>query len=162
MNKKTFSNTQQGATLILALVLLLVLTLAAVGGMSDAILQEKLAGTLRDSNQAFQNAESNLRIAEQSIRDDRESIRALSPFSKMDYDDEIGFYSLQKLPDPGPLPLQQEGGIAKLSRIGGDSLETGTANNESFQVRVYAQGSGLRSGTTANLHSLYVYYASEN
>lgn len=51
---------QHGATLIVALILLLILTLIGVAGMQDTTLQEKMVGNMRDRNLAFQAAESSL------------------------------------------------------------------------------------------------------
>lgn len=59
---------QRGAALIVALIFLLVLTLLGVGAMRSTNLQERMAGNLRDSNLAFQAAESALRDGEQLLQ----------------------------------------------------------------------------------------------
>lgn len=51
---------QRGATLIVALILLLILTVIGVAGMQDTTLQEKMVGNMRDRNLAFQASESAL------------------------------------------------------------------------------------------------------
>jgi type IV pilus assembly protein PilX len=61
MNK--FS-TQQGSTLIVALVILLIMTMLSIAGMQGTILEEKMAGNMADRNVALQSAEAALREAE--------------------------------------------------------------------------------------------------
>ncbi len=58
---------QQGSALIVALVLLLVITLLAVAGMQNTVLQERMAGNMHDRNIAFQQAEAGLRNAQAQI-----------------------------------------------------------------------------------------------
>lgn len=55
---------QRGAALIVGLIMLLLLTLIGVAGMRDTLLQEKMAGNMRDRELALQAAESALRAAE--------------------------------------------------------------------------------------------------
>jgi len=55
---------QQGAALVVSLVLLLVVTVLGVASMRTTTLQERMAGNLRDSNLAFQAAEAALREGE--------------------------------------------------------------------------------------------------
>ena len=57
---------QHGAALIIGLIMLLILSLLGVTAISNVTLQEKMAGSLRDRNRAFQAAETALRIAEQA------------------------------------------------------------------------------------------------
>ena len=59
---------QRGATLIVSLVLLIVLTLIGVTAMSTSSLEEKMAGNSRDMNLAFQAAEAALKDAEEFLR----------------------------------------------------------------------------------------------
>lgn len=56
--------TQRGAVLIVTLVMLLILTLLALGSMRGTTLEERMAGNLRDESQAFQAAEMGQRVAE--------------------------------------------------------------------------------------------------
>lgn len=57
-------NRQSGAVLIISLVLLLVITMLAVGSMQSSTLEERMAGNTRDRNLAFQSTESAIREAE--------------------------------------------------------------------------------------------------
>ncbi len=59
--------TQSGATLVIALVILLVLTILAVAVMQSSTLEEKLAGNYLERNRVFQAAESALRAGESAV-----------------------------------------------------------------------------------------------
>lgn len=59
-----FSLRQQGATLIISLIFLVLLTLVGVTAMQSTILQERMAGNARERNIAFQASEISLRDAE--------------------------------------------------------------------------------------------------
>lgn len=60
-------NKQQGATLLVALILLLALTLAGVSGMSSVGLQERMAGSLGERAAYFEAAEAGMRHAERYL-----------------------------------------------------------------------------------------------
>lgn len=60
-------NKQSGVVLVVSLIMLLLLTLIGLSGMQSTILEEKMAGNMRDRNLAFQAAESALQDAEQHI-----------------------------------------------------------------------------------------------
>lgn len=65
---RTHSNAQQqGATLAIVLIFLVLVTLIGVTGMTTTTLEEKMAGNLKDINLAFQAAESGLRDAKLDI-----------------------------------------------------------------------------------------------
>ena len=55
---------QDGAVLIVCLVLMLIMTVLATSSMGSATLQERMAGNSRDINTAFQAAEAGVREAE--------------------------------------------------------------------------------------------------
>ena len=59
---------QNGSALIISLVLLLLLTLTAVAGVSDSIVQERMAHNVKRTNEVFQSAETGLRYVEQQVR----------------------------------------------------------------------------------------------
>lgn len=59
---------QRGAVLIVTLVMLLLMTLIAIGSMRGTILQERMAGNLRDESLAFQSSEMAQRDAEQAAK----------------------------------------------------------------------------------------------
>jgi len=61
---------QRGATLLVALMLLLMLTLLGLTSSNVAVMQERMAGNLAQSNEAFQLAESALRSIESRVFND--------------------------------------------------------------------------------------------
>lgn len=58
---------QQGAVLIVALIMLLLLTIIGLSSMRGTSLQENMAGNMRDSNLSLQAAEAALRKGEQIV-----------------------------------------------------------------------------------------------
>lgn len=61
--------TQRGAVLVVSLLLLLVMSVLALGASQATRLQERMAGNARDYDLAFQSAEAGLRKAERLIDD---------------------------------------------------------------------------------------------
>lgn len=180
MTPPSFVKPQQGSVLIMALVLLLIMTLTGVGSMSDNILQERMAGSQYDRNAAFQTAEANLRQTELVIRNSVVPLKALAEYSNCTSCTASNGTSLPsdtqltRLPALNALPLYEEGTDARLAQVGGDSLETGTANSDSFQVRVVTEADGDRrltrlqeeaeqnfSDTTVRLNTHYLFYIPE-
>ena len=58
---------QQGAVLVVSLIMLLIMTLIGLSSMRTTILEEKMAGNYRDRNIAFQAAEAALLDAEADV-----------------------------------------------------------------------------------------------
>jgi len=54
----TLVNRQQGAVLVVSLMLLLVMTLLSIASMSTSVMQEKMAANAQNTNRTFQAAES--------------------------------------------------------------------------------------------------------
>jgi len=54
---------QQGTVLIIGLVILLVVTMLGIGGQQSTVLQERMAGNMRQNNIAFQAAEAAQQLA---------------------------------------------------------------------------------------------------
>ncbi len=68
MNQTTLRHQQQhGAVLIVSLIMLLIITLLGITGMETTVLEEKMAGNMRNKSTAFQAAESALRNGEMDI-----------------------------------------------------------------------------------------------
>lgn len=67
MNTRHFHRQQRGATLIVGLIFMVALTLLGVIAMKSTVLQERMAGGLRDRSLAFQSAEAALRDAKFDI-----------------------------------------------------------------------------------------------
>jgi type IV pilus assembly protein PilX len=55
---------QQGAALIVSLIVLMVMTMIGISSMQSTTMEEKMAGNMRDQSVAFQNAEIALRTGE--------------------------------------------------------------------------------------------------
>jgi len=64
---RSFVHKQQGAVLIIALIMLLILTILGVAVMESSSLQERMAGNNLDRNRAFRAAEAGLRAGEVEI-----------------------------------------------------------------------------------------------
>lgn len=62
------SQKQTGSALIVSMVLLLLLMLTAVAGISDSIVQERMAHNAKRLNDSFQMAETGLRYVELQVR----------------------------------------------------------------------------------------------
>ncbi len=65
---KHHSTKQQGVVLVISLIMLLIMTLLAIGSMNTTVLEEKMAGNYKDRNMAFQAAEAGLRAGESYLR----------------------------------------------------------------------------------------------
>jgi type IV pilus assembly protein PilX len=59
--------TQSGVVLVVSMIMLLLLTLVGISSMQNSGLEEKMAGNMRDSNIAFQAAESALVAGERAV-----------------------------------------------------------------------------------------------
>ena len=71
-----FSKKQQGVALFMALVMLLILTLLGLSSIQSTSMQVRMSRNARDSNLAFQGAESAVREAELILKD----VGSLLPF----------------------------------------------------------------------------------
>lgn len=60
----TQKNLQKGSAIIVVLMLLTVATLIAINAVSSTVLEEKMAGNIRNKHMSFQGAEAGLRAAE--------------------------------------------------------------------------------------------------
>jgi type IV pilus assembly protein PilX len=64
----TTCNYQNGAVLIISLIMLLLITLIGISGSHVTGLEEKMTGNMRDENLAFQAAETALRAGESVVK----------------------------------------------------------------------------------------------
>ena len=62
-------NKQTGSILIISLIILVAMTLIGITAMRTSVMEEKMAGNMRNKELAFQAAEATLRAAEQNIQD---------------------------------------------------------------------------------------------
>ena len=65
--RQTAAFYQQGAVLIVGLIMMLLLTIIGLAAIRGTDLQERMAGNMRDRNLAFQSAEAGLRIGEELL-----------------------------------------------------------------------------------------------
>lgn len=94
--KMDISRHQNGAVLIIGLIMLLLLTIIGLASIRGTDLQERMAGNMRDHNLAFQAAEASLRAGEEVL-----NAGALPNFSGAT----IGYYpDLMQLSSSNPLP----------------------------------------------------------
>lgn len=129
---------QQGAVLIVALIMLLLLTIIGLSSMRGTVLQENMAGNMRDSNLALQASEAALRKGEQVVIDKflDGSLKTLdaAPLSAT----YAGF------PGTAQVPSYEITHMAHLRT----STEAGTAiDDEGAIVRVESDGFGLSTNT---------------
>ena len=59
---------QQGSALLISMVLLVLLSLAAIAGVKTSISQERMAANLKLKNDSFQAAEAGMRFVESQVR----------------------------------------------------------------------------------------------
>jgi type IV pilus assembly protein PilX len=90
LTEPKISHRQRGVVLVVSLIMLLVITLIAVGSTQGVVLEEKMAGNSSDRSLAFQAAESGLREAEIYI----DGVVSLG-----DFDGSAGLYGLAN-PEP--------------------------------------------------------------
>ncbi|WP_229823582.1 pilus assembly PilX family protein [Luteimonas padinae] len=73
LSRRAGAASQGGAVLVIALILLAVLTLLALGGLRGTVMEERMAAGQRDRSLEFQAAEAGLRAAEAVIQADTTS-----------------------------------------------------------------------------------------
>lgn len=69
MNRITNPHRMQGATLIVALIMLVLIAIIGFGAMQTTTMEEKMSGNLRDKNMSLQAAEAGLREREAWLRE---------------------------------------------------------------------------------------------
>lgn len=71
---------QSGATLIISLIILIILTILVLSGSQSTIIQEKMTAAIRDSHVSLEIAESGIRDAEEMI----EGLSSVAGFNDVD------------------------------------------------------------------------------
>lgn len=154
---------QRGAVLIISLIILLVMTVLGMTAMQSTVMEEKMAGSLRDKSLAFQAAESALRHAE----------TILSGVTLPTFANTNGLYTQNMSTDW--LDIDWSSASATASYTGGSlhgiasaptyiikeinvassgSLEGGTASSVEY-YRITARGVGGDSNAVAMVQSIY-------
>lgn len=167
---------QRGAALLIALLLLLILTLLGLTSSNVAIMQERMAGNMVQSNQAFQLAESTLRAVEARVFNDICLSGGSGGFGVIPRLPDLGLdpndCTMSGLPDPSsgwplaPAEVDQPGGdgwarffIAQLPNrprchaMQSDLSGGGKINDESYVVM--ASGRAASGNSEAIVQAVY-------
>jgi type IV pilus assembly protein PilX len=163
MTYLTTHNNQKGATLIVALIMLLLLTIIGMASINDTNLQEKMAGNLREKNIAFQAAEAALRKGEETFKDkfvtltsvtDYAEAQASTTFSEFTVptDRKKPTYTVTKV-KPAMPPLVPD-------TPGGGSIETDVGTtapkyDPPILIKIDSTGYGLNSASQVTLRSFF-------
>jgi len=161
---------QRGAILIISLIMLLVLTILGVTGMRTTVLEEKMAGNLRDKNLAFQAAETALRDGEDLV----ETLVATSSFNGSNgrlgsADNDPDFFNMTwadnnsieytgTMPDVAAQPRYVVKFIKQVEGDTGSLKVSGYGNDRASTVsnfRVTAKGTGKSASSTVFLQAYY-------
>lgn len=162
------SFSQRGATLIVGIIFLLVLTIIGLAGMEVTGLEEKMAGNMRDRNMSFQSAEAALRDGEDYL----ESIVVLPAFDgsqglwelpadgtkRWDTVDWGSSTAVRSYSGPGFSELASSSSyiIENLAAAGSsDSLEVGVPTDTKSFYRVTSRAVGQTSSSVVILQTVY-------
>jgi len=162
---------QRGATLIISMIFLLILSIIGLSGMEVTGLEERMAGNMRDRNLAFQSAEAVLiegegYLAGLSARpafDGTDGHYALltNGDKRWDIVDWANSSAVRSYSGPGFDELEANGAAYILENIASasdsDSLVRGGGNavdNKRF-YRITARGEGMSNTTEVILQSVY-------
>lgn len=158
---------QQGATLIISLILLLVIAIISIAGIRSVILEERMVGNQRDAQMAFQAAEAALANGEEQVAGfvatplasthswlyERTDSQPL--WQSVDWQDAtaVGQYSGASL---GMLSSQPNYVVELLMPVSAnDSLEVGAVDESQQLYRITSQGTGQSPNAVVILQSIY-------
>lgn len=135
---------QEGAALVVGLVLLLVLTVLGVSGMNTATLELTMASNTQFHQDAFQAAETgiDISIAQRNFTTVAPTILPLTPLGDGSYDTQAVNTFMVNTPVPDLAFSMGEG--------------TGTGTVQAFHFDVIAIGRGPRNALSTNNQSFYV------
>ncbi len=167
------SNREQGAAMVIALVMLLVLTLLATASARMTLMEERMTGNTQDRTIAFQAAEAGLRAGEAEaqlpILPDfavnasglyESAIPGNTPVWKaVNWDDSSAVLSFAGMATaPGMLPESSSRYvIEQLPRVStpGESLAVDTSVDEATFYRVTSRGVGVGGNAVVTLQTTF-------
>jgi len=136
---------QQGATLIVAMIFMVVISIIALAGMEVTGLEERMAGNMRERNIAFQATEAALIEAESYLAN-----TALLP----DFDDSDGLYRVR---DDGQKTWLMNGvwGVSTAVRTYSGNIDGLAAPPEFIIENLLASNKSLDTTKTVNTQQFY-------
>jgi len=140
---------QRGTVLVVALVFLVIMTLLGVGSMQSSVLEERMAGNMRDDRVSFEAAESALRMGEEQLRD---------PGTPLAFDGTDGLYHHADGNAPDPLDFSDAESRAYEAGSGTSGLEGLASQPRYFMEKlppVTPPGNSIEAGTPVTGKSLY-------
>ncbi|ANI13370.1 hypothetical protein A9C11_04940 [Pseudomonas citronellolis] len=154
MNNASSRQLQQGAVLVVALIMLLLLTIIGISSMRGTTMEERMAGNLRDQSLALQAAEAAMRQGEAAVK-------AQSVAYWQNYTSSTSWQNADAISGLAT-PKYRLTTIPGVTIVkAGSSLEAGVPVNVAV-VRVEAQGFGAvtnannSSASTYQLKSMYI------
>lgn len=165
---------ERGTVLVVALVFLVIMTLLGIGAMRTSVLEERMAGNLREDRVSFEAAEAALRAGESLLLDSAGDIDFGTDTGFFHHADDnapdpLSFGSGESVPftyslngtDPSPLngvASQPIYFIEKLPAVTppGNSLEGGTPVTGKALFRIVARGRGGSEESETVLQSTYM------
>jgi type IV pilus assembly protein PilX len=138
---------QQGAALIIGLLLLLIITVLAVSGMSTATLEIQMAGNAQYAHNAFQAAEMGI---EQAIEEAKKSgkfiARANEPLLHASHDDRYDT----------AMKFNEKTGVTDIPR--GDKSYSMAVDKgyKAFHFEITSTGAGARGASSTHTQSVYI------
>lgn len=157
--QQTNRSKQQGAALVVSLVILLVMTIIGVTGMNQSALETLMASNLQVQTQSLSSAENQLTAAEISLRD-----IAITPVAFVDYDENIN--PILELLNAADANFDSDGEYTNTyieyigpQTVSGESVVIGnnvpTAGGEIYLFRNTAMHSNRDNGARRIVQSVY-------
>lgn len=134
LNRESVARRQQGAVLVISLIILLVLTILGIAAMQSTTMEEKMAGNARNRDLAFQSAEAALREGEAYV----ENLTTTTGFSGAG-----GLYS-EADPDPDWTSTAAWTSARTYGSYGGSVIQ-GVAQQPKYYIKIVAVVSAPRT-----------------
>jgi len=130
---------QTGATLVVGLILLLVLTVVGVSGMNTATMEVTMAGNTQFQNDAFQMAEDGIDTVLAQRNYSTAGTTTLAPTGDVDYDRQAvtRFITTTPIPDAA------------------FSMGVSTGSVQAFHFDIVSVGKGPRNASSTHTQSFY-------